>query len=355
MIARGISPYGEVLRALRTFNADTFCQQYGGRKESRSPLSFEYLFRCPLPRCGSSNLRWNAQKGAFVCWGCRVSGSTLYLIQLLGKMELSDAMDFVLGQYVGGDASLDLSTVATMRTPVTVAREPDMLPPIALPALAVPAVQSEVVRAYLHSRGIDDRMMHVHGLLAGTQGRELHHVIFPCRMDGRVVYWQARACWDPPKGLSKEDRKAWIETHAYRKTLNPRNGFPGVPQATAADALFGFDSARLAPHVVIVEGPVDAIKVGTHAIALLGKGSDAKIARLRRLAARRVTLYLDRGEQEQAAALRIAGALAGLTECWFAVPPPGFDAGDLTPGENAAILSAAVPVAQIGLKSTLTA
>ncbi len=347
----------ELTRALRAFDAMVFVTKHGGRKESTNVNSHEYLLTCPL--CQGSNLRWNPMRaealGGWVCWGCGVSGNTLYLVQLFERCDGEDAINFVMDGYHGGDANLELSAIATM--PTVVKRTPKMerLPRIHPPPHTIDAREHPKVRAYLWNRGIDDTLIARWAIRAGTRGIQTDFCIFPVNMDGALVYWQCRASWDPPAHLNDDQRRAWVKATHYRKTLNPPNAVAGIAQATAGDVLFNYDRARNCGHVVVVEGPVDAIKVGPHSVALLGKGTPAKIERLRRMGARRYTIYLDRGEQERAKAMAIAGELQGWAEVHIATPPVGHDPGSLTPEWNTHIVDQAEPVGKVGLEAALKA
>lgn len=351
-MASGASSLLELTRALRAFDAKAFAERHGGHKESSSKQSHEYLLRCPL--CGGGNLRWNPTKaagmGGWVCWNCRTSGNTLYLVQVLERIRADAAVLYVLGSYTGGDAQLDLRDIARMPEPGEVlSAKPAQHPAIEWPAGVIDARLHPRVRAYLHGRGIDDARIAEWDIRAGTAGRLTDYAVFPCYMDGRLVYYQGRASWNAPSHLSREERRAWEKATKYRKTLNPPNPKEGeAPRATAEDVLFNYDRARSYWHIVIVEGPVDAVQVGPHAVGLFGKGTNAKIERLRRMGARRYTVYLDRGEEERARALEIAAQLHGWAEVLLATPPEGYDAGALTREQNAYVVSRGVPAREAG-------
>ena len=169
-------------------------------------------------------------------------------------------------------------------------------------------------------------------------------------MDGGLVYYQGRATWEP-EGATAEERKRWVKLTNYRKTLNPinRDG-----QAHAEDVLFNYDRAKPEPHVVICEGPIDAMKVGPHAVALLGKkASPAKIERLLRMHATRYTIYLDRGDEERAAARSLGKELSAFAPTFLAEPPPGYDPGNLNPTQNAQVIAQARPLRSEALRSDL--
>jgi hypothetical protein len=271
------------------------------------------------------------------------------------RCDREGAIRYLLDGYVGGDANLSLSDIATLPDITRVERSKLKR----LPIMLYPAMVMQVTRehagayAYLRGRGITDAHIEDYRIGVGLSGRLKNYIVFPVFMDGGLVYWQARAAWNPPEGLSDEGKRAWIKATRYRKNLNPLNPLPGIKQATASEVIFNYDRALNEPHVVICEGPVDAIKVGPHAVALLGKGTDIKIERLRRMRAQRYTVYLDRGAEEREKAEWIAGELEGFAPTYIATPPAGFDPGDLTPEQNARFIEFSEAFSEIGLKSAL--
>ena len=282
-----------------------------------------------------------------MCWNCKMSGTTLTLIQALEKCTPENAVAYVLDGYVGGDANLELNVETRMASPRAKALQ--RLPMMAWPSGAVPVHQHGLCFQYLAARGMSAEAMAAYGVHAGTWGRLTNYVLFPIVMDGGMVYWQGRAAWNPPAGLVGEQKRAWVKATRYRKTLNPYNPREGEPyQAHAGEVIYNYDRAHHEPAVVICEGPIDAMKCGPHAVALLGKGTPDKIARLRRMRAQRYTIYLDRGEEEWAKALGIAAALSSYAEVYLATPPEGYDPGALDMAANAAVVAAAVPYMSAG-------
>lgn len=330
-------------RAVAAFQIEPFARSVGGRKESPSPMSFEWLFTCP--HCASSRLRFNAQKRAGICWGCRRGFDTFALVRDVMKLDEFDAVQWFVSRYVGGDsnaASLS-SSLAPMAPPKpAVRRLPQMPWPEGAEVLTVPCMPHARAWEYLTGRGIDVAMVREFGLAYGRSGRVRERIVFPCRMDGTLVYWQARATWDPPRGLTKEQEREWRERTQYIKSINPL--IKSADDVQAHEVLYNYERASVEPHVVICEGPVDAIKVGVHAVALLGKSAGpVKIERLKRMRAARFTIYLDNGSEEAASANAIANELAGHAEIRICTPPPGYDAGALDRATNAAIVARALP------------
>lgn len=314
-------------RALRQFDALAFARRVGGEKESRSAHSHEYLVPCP--KCGSSRLRWNHQKDTWICWGCRRTGTTVQLVGLcLGLSEI-DALGHILDGYEGGDGSFDLDVpiVAGPKQRLRLRRLPRIEWPRGVERLDPGNPAHGAAWSYLFSRGVSYEMAHTWSLGIGVRGWLNRYVVFPVFMDDGLVYWQGRACFDPPPGQPRG---------RFKKTLNPKSE---GDNATASEVLLNFDRVRTAEHVVVVEGPFDAIKVGEHAVAMLGKVvTEAKVARLLRLRAQRFTIYLDRGGEERKAAERLAAELSVQAQVFVVEPPEGYDAGALSREQNAHVI-----------------
>ena len=316
-----------------------FVRARGGHKESRSSHSHEYILDCP--HCGGDRCRWHHSqaKQCWQCWHCGRTGSSLSLVALhTGKREM-DVISDIWDSWDGGDLEFDVDHLEAQSQVVV----PDGYPSTSWPsgvALLDPNNGAHRVGVnYLLYRGLTLDQARDWRIGFGTMGRLKNYLLFPVFMGGRLVYWQARACWDPPPQLTKEQRKHWVKETRYRKTLNPFNDECGV---VAADVLFNFDVARNYNHIVVCEGPVDAIKVGAHAVALFGKAyTEQKVAWLMRTRATRITLYLDHETVKETR--RFGAALSAAADVFVAVPPEGRDAGDLTPAENAEVVSRAQP------------
>lgn len=326
--------------AIAGFDAEAFTRRHGGHKESASPRSREFLLPCPF--CGGDRLRWHSstRKQTWICWHCKKTGRTTDLVMALEQVSREAAIDIIMGGYDGGDAPTHLTKVARVKTTST---QLEVLRTIAWPegAERIDASRHPRVFAYLAGRGIGAAEIAHYDLRTTRRGRHRGYVLFPVYMDGGLIYWQGRASWDPPPG-SKEERKAWVKRTGYRKTLNPT----GVG---AGPIVYRIDEVRGLEHVVVCEGPVDAIKVGPHAVALFGKAtSPTKIERLLRLPVRRYTVYLDTGADEVAQARKLAAELSEYAPTFIAQAPPGYDPGALTPAQNAAVVAAAVPFKPTG-------
>lgn len=340
-----------------SFDATAFALRHNGYKESTSPLSHEYLLTCP---CGSNRLRWNAQKGTWICWShpstdpLNASGDTIKLICMLEGVEEHEAIGLVLSGYVGGDSKIEQLSGGLVEVSRNVVRR---LPPIPWPEgvdrLSEPCGPHMTAWAYLAKRGISAELAREYQLGFGRFGKLENYIVFPVWMDRALVFYQGRATWDPPGTMVGDARKAWIATTGYRKTLNPTS--VGNGHATGSEVIFNADRASTHECVVICEGPVDAIKCGFNAVALLGKvAQPAKVERLKRMSARMFVIYLDRGEEEAECAKKLAQELSPYADVFVCEPPPGYDAGALTLEQNQEIIRAATPYTPGRLTSRLT-
>lgn len=184
----------------------------------------------------------------------------------------------------------------------------------------------------------------------GRYGWLENYVVFPSYRNGDLCYWQARATWDPPRELDPEARKRWIAETGYRKTLNPPNG---EEWAGAAEVVFNLDVAATLGEVVLCEGPIDALKCGPRAAALLGKvASPQQLGLLREARVESFVVYLDSDAAAESSKLcRELSAFARVRE---ARPPAGSDPGDWDLPQNTAILQTALPWRSGGLTGLLS-
>jgi len=129
---------------------------------------------------------------------------------------------------------------------------------------------------YLRYRGVTDNEIDDYGLGYCAGGRYGGFLVFPFYMHGMPVYFTTRAVLGPPM-----------------KSLNPKAG--------RRFFLFNYDRAIQYPHIVITEGPLDAIAAGPNAVALTGKSiSDAQIRLLDRTTVERITILLDADAERDA-------------------------------------------------------
>jgi len=158
-----------------------------------------------------------------------------------------------------------------------------------------PSMMGRKAFEYLKSRGFDASHVKKYRLRYAEDGegsdeyfsRRYHgRLMIPVFQRGELLFFQGRGFinqepkYDSPKVLRPEDRKE--EDH------------PWLP---AGQSLFGFDFACGQETLILVEGALDAIRIGPGGLALLGKGlTDARLAllaELKKLGAKRLILWMD--------------------------------------------------------------
>jgi len=171
--------------------------------------------------------------------------------------------------------------------------------------------------AYLAERGIPLDVAVEYRL---RYSRKERRVGFPIVQDGKMIGWQARTIvkdtktWDEKKGKYFEGSK--ILTHC------PSGG---------DSALMFSDRVTRGGHLVLCEGPVDAMKAHLCGgnVATMGKGvTRAKLALIKNLGVKKVYLALDPDAAAETA--RLAAALSDY-EIYVISPPPGYkDLGEMS-------------------------
>jgi hypothetical protein len=143
--------------------------------------------------------------------------------------------------------------------------------------------------------------------------------VFPVELQGRLVGFQERTVLESTKTWDEETGK-WLE---MPKVLSSK----GIPRDHVV--MFG-DRVQRSPHVVLCEGPIDAIKAHLCRAncAAMGKAvSRWQLQHLRDLGVRRVYLALDPDAAEETA--RLVRELSDL-ELYLMHPPPGYkDLGEM--------------------------
>lgn len=264
------------------FDLEGYVQRHGGVPTKKCN---EWMLTCPI--CGKEDkLVVNVAKRGWHCWVCeqyRVNwegkrvpvqgaGGVVALVQWLEGCSKESAIALVAAGGPKGDP-VDLFGLEG------VLEAPKRLPE------AVPIPPPEGWRPilgnipYCERRGISAQDVIDFGLGYCDVGRYRNRLIFPVWESGKLLYYQARAMWDPRPG------------EKFVKALNP----PSVPGAPGpADVLMNLDVARHFPRVAIVEGPIDCVHAGLDSVCTWGKKiSDKQILRMVRAGVKAVDLMWD--------------------------------------------------------------
>ncbi len=305
----------------------------------------EWDMACPV--CGKEKLGVSLERRGWHCWICeeyapgpdgkrravRGAGGVIALVEWLEGCTQAEAMDFVRSR--AQFQTIDVEHIERAREYAAAARA------LHAPGISWPEGWQPIhaTLPYLTKRGITLEMAQAFRLGWCWGGRYNGRLIFPVLENGHLVYYQARAMWEQEQQRGR-----------YIKALNPaaQSGL-----AAATDVLFNLDQARYHDRVCLVEGPIDAVKVGPDAVATFGK----------RISQRQLQKLLDAGVQ----AVDLMWDGPGPTEPWGAWPEmvrvgkelasyfdtrlvfiPGGDPGERMPAENAWLrVNASRPVASL--------
>lgn len=270
--------------AIDTFDLEGYVEQHGAKKIKETPY-VEWLMTCPV--CQREKLTVNVTRRTWHCWICeqygpmtargkrsvvRGAGGVLGLVELLERCSREEASRKVLEE-----ARIVLGTMPVFRTRDVFAPSPAQ----AVPAIPHPPHWQPIygILPYMQKRGITMEDVHSFGLYWCSAGRYVNRLVFPVYEDGQLVYFQARAMWEPRPG------------EQFIKALNPPKEHTSV---VSSDVLMNLDQARHYPRVAIVEGPVDCVHAGPSAVATFGKRiSDRQLARLLKAGVRAIDLMWD--------------------------------------------------------------
>jgi len=221
----------------------------------------------------------NTKVGKFYCYNCDWQGSMPWLVRHLEKASIEDALKILRGELLDPMEHLSLKLYEEKMEPDDA--EEDLLPEVSFPHGYSPIMRPH---PYLAKRGIDWQYAEANDWGVSSAGYTEGRIIVPTYIDSKLVFWQARATWE------EEDHELHrtFENDDFRKVLNPKG-------ASARRVLYNYDLAKKFETIVLVEGFIDAYKVGDNAMATNGKTLHAKqIELLRDTKAKTIILMWDR-------------------------------------------------------------
>ena len=277
---------------------------------------------CTCPKCGKPKLAVNVEKAVWQCWTCKFSGRDprKMIAAVLGLSP--DQADAVV--CYAGASEVVTGKIEPLET---AKREERIITTAPLPPGTAPL--QGIAEAYARKRGIPPAHASLFGLssiLGDNSGSVADRMLtgrllIPAFLDGRVVYWQARATDD-----------------SEIKTLNLPSvdrldhwGFPATPGiATKREILVGIHTVEAGQPAILVEGSVDAVVGGPRFVSPLGAGLSPEQAAL--LASRRpseVVILFDPDEAGRKGAARAWERLSPYLPVSIAECPTGTDPADL--------------------------
>lgn len=208
----------------------------------------EVRFSCPFcPGKGygedsHGHLYYNTEKQVFVCFRCGEKGSAKWLCRKAGAHYPEP----------GALRQVPASLLDLVRRSLSPAQKEDHLGPVTYPCEVRLVVPGSPALPYLISRGISVEEVRAARLSWGTY-KGSDRIFFPTFSsdDERMTYWSARAFRNEEPGRPVE------------KYVNP--------ESRKGSIVYNLDRARRHRQVVITEGVVSALAVGSHGVATFGK------------------------------------------------------------------------------------
>lgn len=266
-----------------TISKETILKTFPEAKVSTSSGHVEYVVHCRKyhRKGGRYKLSINAESGVFMCNDCGWKGNALFEFFDEGAQFFSGMKIYRKTEETELTSSIQSYNQVEWSDGVP---SPGVLSPMTSLDSAHPAVE------YLTHRGVTKQDCELYDIqycskgyynfcsrLGTTSGR----IIFPIYMSNKLVGWQARQVdknngkrlvwkgeesgwWEPkPIKLSNGD-KAYIDYEVPK--------YYTCPGMHRSRSLLNFDYAlENTELVVVVEGPIDCVKVGKNSVATFGK------------------------------------------------------------------------------------
>lgn len=305
--------YIQIRKAVRNFDLFAYLNDHGVDFKVRSAGQYYYT---TCWHCGKEDKLFihasnrDPYKGFYRCWVCGTKGDLFGIVSKLENLTRRQAFARTLNTseetYVeaGPILKLELEKFSS-KSKIQVNQ------PIDLPSNFVPLVkcnQSNAGYRYAMSRGLNPELMSKFDVRYNVYMRR---IIFPIKFRNEVVGWQGRA-------ISTEITPKLMSSVGLKKNL----------------VLFNFDNIESETSIVIVEGPIDAIKAHEHnPVALLGKVlSEEQFKLLLRLPhLKKIYLALDPDAIKEMQSL--ADKLYGMWQIYMVRLPKQRDIGDCNSSE----------------------
>lgn len=251
----------------------------------------ELAINCPScvdngePRPDTKKRLWiNGKTGDFYCYNCSWAGQLPKLVCALSHTTLLGALRIMKGKTGNLEIlSYRLSNEVDFTFKELESEEIGNLPEVEFPhgfeLFSENRDAKTIFHKYLRKRGIDLDYACEQEWGYSKRGYTANRLIVPTYMNKRLVMWQAR-------DILEKKHQLW-GTKEYRKVLNPK----GVSKSKV---LYNFDKAKEFEEIVVVEGFIDAAKVGDNAVAINGKSLHAaQLEAFTQTKAKSIVLLLD--------------------------------------------------------------
>ena len=250
----------------------------------------------PCPECDTGRksdfrLWWNTQKGVGTCYKCGVGFDALKLVRALDGLSLLEGLR-VLADYTQ-TRSLSLSALSRkthqfFEEGIPTEKEVPLVE-MPLPREFIQADNWHAWPPYLMKRIGSKKIIESYGIGWCPSGYYGNRMVIPVVQNGLCVSFVARD----------------MTGKAEKKVLYPKGSH-------TSRMLFNYDRAKEFSQVILVEGVLDALRVGPRAVALFGTTlSSAQYALLAASQATEVVLMLDGDDAGRAGAQKLRSRLRG--------------------------------------------
>lgn len=288
----------------------------------------EYAINCPKchtrgeDKPDTKQKLWiNQDKGTMHCYRCHWSGNLTRLVQAFVGGSYLNAIKIVRGRTID---QMDFMNLKLHIEPFEKFEDELELREVDLPHGYEPI---EGPHPYLEKRGVPWQYAQRHDWGISVAGYTEDRIIVPTFMESKLVFWQARATWEP------DDVETDDENHIdLKKVLNPKG-------ASARHVLYNYDVAKKYETIVIVEGFMDCVKAGPNSVATNGKNlHPQQVEWLRKTEAKKIVLMWDndawtdgrmhKGKKKPSSIQKATELLRSANfEVVAAMLPPGRDPG----------------------------
>lgn len=254
---------------------------------------------CPFCSPGSGRFRLgiHLEKHYASCWHC-------------GSHPLTKALQEASGLPFHQVRALSTGLVGSWSPKPTLRGKGRLVRPVGVEGLL--GAHMEPHRRYLRGRGLDPvqtgRIWNVQGI--GHQDELAWRLYLPLILNGREVAWTTRS-------ILPGDSRYWSSK-------------PDQEEIPIKSCVFGIDLVKTS--AVIVEGPMDAMKIGPGAVATMGTSyTRAQVLQLSRIPNR--IICFDQGDNAQSLARRLARELSAYPGNTKVVELDSKDPGEATEKE----------------------
>jgi len=239
---------------------------------------------CPFCSDTGEHLGINITSNFISCWKCSTKGSISKLIKILENHVTFPETLEVMEKYQNPSRLSLIEYSEESKSGITKLEIPKNYVKLSWPTIP------DIVIKFLAKRGFDPESV--------IRSRELYYgghvgdfkfrLILPITLRGRLVTWIGRDLTNRSK-------------IKYRNLEEEKSIFP------AKETLFGFDETPPGKNIVVVEGPLDQIRLGAGSVATFGtQWTASQVKLLRELNGSKIFILFDSEEIAQKSAKKLS-------------------------------------------------